>query len=134
MEGEIEHFTDGELTALARMLVVLLRADGKSSPEECAAVRAFAARVRLGERIAQTPYRSNATHDGDGVALFQPYLDRAGELSASEVDFIAAAQSIERQDTREAIYAALFDVAASDVIDRQEWSLLTKLVALWNIA
>jgi hypothetical protein len=133
MSDEIEHFTESELTALARMLVVLLGADGKVSAEEQDAVRDFARRVRLGERVAQSPYRESTLDSGDGVATFQPYLDRALDLLKSESDFLAAAQTITRQDTREAIYAALFDVAAADVIDRAEWSLLTKLVDLWDI-
>lgn len=130
----IEHFTDAELTALARMLIAMLRIDGRASDEEHEALEMFAKRVRLGaKRDADGPYRAGADDGGDGAAILQPYLDRAGELPVSQEEFLKAAQTITNPDTRMAIYAALYDISAADLIVGQEWALLKLLVDTWNL-
>lgn len=121
-ETPLEHFTDAELTALARMLVAMLRIDGHTSDAEHEALEMFARRVRLGPG-----------DEADGVAVLQPYLDRAGELPVSRDAFTAAAASITKKETREAVYAALYDISAADLIVSQEWELLKVLVDTWDL-
>jgi hypothetical protein len=132
-EAPLEFFNDAELTALARMLVAMLRIDGHTSDAEHEALEMFAKRVRIGERTKDAgPYRE--TKDGaDGVAILQPYIDRAGELPVSREEFLRAASVITNKETREAVYAALYDISASDLIVRQEWELLQVLVDAWDL-
>jgi hypothetical protein len=125
-EAPLEFFTDAELTALARMLVTMLRIDGHTSDAEHEALLMFAKRVRLGERTKDKD-------DADGVAILQPYIDRAGELPVSREEFLVAANAITNEATREAVYAALYDVSASDLIVGQEWDLLKLLVDTWDL-
>ena len=132
-EAPLEFFTDAELGALARMLVAMLRIDGHTSDAEHEALAMFAKRVRIGERTKDGgPYRE--TKDGvDGVSILQPYIDKAGELPVSREEFLRAASVITNEETREAVYAALYDVSASDLIVGQEWELLKLLVDTWDL-
>jgi len=132
-EAPLEHFTDAELTAVARMLVAMLRIDGHTSDAEAEALEMFAKRVRLGERTSSGPYREEKADDVSGVATLQPYLDRAGELPVSREEFLRAASAITNAETREAVYAALYDISAADLIVRQEWELLEALVKAWDL-
>lgn len=132
-EAPLELFSDTELTALARMLVAMLRIDGHTSDAEHEALEMFAKRVRIGERTKDGgPYRE--TKDGvDGVAILQPYIDRAGALPVNREEFLRAASAITNTETREAVYAALYDISASDLIVREEWELLQVLVDTWGL-
>ena len=132
-EQPLEYFTDAELNALSRMLVTMLRIDGQASEAEHEALAMFAKRVRLGERTRATePYRS-ADDTFDGITVLQPYMDRAAELPVSRDEFIRASQTITDKSTREAIYAALYDISAADLIVGQEWELLKILVDAWDL-
>lgn len=134
-EAPLEYFTDPELTAVARLLIAMLRIDGRASEAEHEALRMFAKRVRLGAPpTTDGPYRAPTGDDaGDGIAILQPYLDRAGDQPVSREEFLRAAQSITRKEAREAIYAALYDISAADLIVGQEWELLKVLVDHWDI-
>ncbi len=132
-DNPIEHFTEAELTALARMLVTLLRVDGKVSPDEHEALRMFAERVRLGNGGGASPYRLSADDSADGVATLQPFLERASHEPSGRDAFALAAESITRRDAREAIYVALRDVAAADTIVEAEWELLEMLFERWGL-
>ncbi len=132
-----EVFTEDELTAIARMLTVMIRVDGRGSVAEHEAVRTFAARVRLASAAGpdETPYRS-APNDADaavGMTVLRPYLDRAAEVAVGREEFLRAARAIIEPDSREAVYAALFDVAAADVIVPPEWELLEALAEAWGL-
>jgi hypothetical protein len=132
-EQTLEYFTDVELTALARMLIAMLRIDGQASEAEHEALAMFAKRVRLGERTkADGPYRADTVPD-DGVAVLATYLDRAAELPVSREEFVRASQAITDKATREAVYAALYDISAADLIVGQEWELLKILVDTWDL-
>ncbi len=133
-EQPLEYFTDVELTALARMLIAMLRIDGQASEAEHEALEMFAKRVRLGERTkADGPYRADTAPEVDGVAVLAPYLDRAAELPVSREEFIRASRAITDKATQEAVYAALYDVSAADLIVGQEWELLKILVDTWDL-
>ena len=134
-EAPLEYFTEAELAALAQLLIAMLRVDGQASDAEQEALRVFAKRVRVGARPADgTPYRAAAGDDGvDGLALLAPYLDRAAASGVSRDDFVRAAGVITRREAREAIYAALFDISAADLIVGQEWDLLKVLVDAWDV-
>jgi hypothetical protein len=134
-DAPLEYFTEAELAALGELLIAMLRVDGQASDAEQAALRLFAKRVRLGARPSDAaPYRAQAGEDGiDGLTVLGPHLDRAAAKGVSREDFVRAAGAITRQEAREAIYAALFDVSAADVIVGQEWELLKVLVDAWNI-
>jgi uncharacterized tellurite resistance protein B-like protein len=118
-------FNDPELSALARLLTIMLRVDGQASEAENEALAMFAKRVRLGS--------SSAPAEQDGVALLRPYLDRAAALPVSEDDFVRAARVITNPQARKAVYDALYDISAADVVVQKEWSLLKVLVDAWDI-
>ena len=124
-EQPIVQFNDPELTALARLLSTMLRVDGQASDAENEALTMFAKRVRFGSQSAPA--------DQDGVALLCPYLDRAAALPVSRDEFIRAAKVIANPQARQAVYAALYDISAADVVVSQEWDLLKILVEVWNI-
>jgi hypothetical protein len=128
-----ELFTDAELAAVARMLVVMMRIDGRTTSAEREALAKFGERVRVGER-AKTggPYRE-AKKDVSDAGVLEPYLARAGALPITREAFFEAASSITDEDTREAVYAALYDLAASDLIVEREWALLERLADVWNL-
>ncbi|CAN5159107.1 hypothetical protein BH09MYX1_BH09MYX1_07040 [soil metagenome] len=135
-ERPIEYFTETELTALSCLLSAMLRIDGQASEAEREALVMFAKRVRIGERNAEgSAYRASAGDptDEDGVDVLQPYLDRAGERPVTREDFLAAANVITDPEARDAIYAALYDISAADIIVGQEWQLLKILVDTWNL-
>jgi hypothetical protein len=133
-EAPLEYFTEAELTALARMLVTMLRIDGHTSDAEHEALAIFAKRVRLGERTKSGgAYRETKDGGGDGIAVLQPYIDRAGEMPVNREEFLSAANAITNQETRDAVYAALYDISASDLIVGQEWELLKILVDTWDL-
>jgi hypothetical protein len=134
-EAPLEYFTEAELTAVARMLIAMLRIDGRASEAEHDALAMFAKRVRVGERSpADGPYRAKTADDGvDGVAILRPYLDRAAEQPVSREEFVRAAESIQNKEAREAIYAALYDISAADLIVGQEWELLKILMDTWKL-
>ncbi len=132
-EAPLEFFSDAELTALARMLIAMLRIDGHTSDAEHEALAMFAKRVRLGARTKNDgPYR-DTKDSGDGIAVLQPYIDRAGELPVNREEFLRAASAITDKETREAVYAALYDISAADLIVGQEWELLKILVDTWDL-
>jgi hypothetical protein len=132
-EQPLEYFTEAELNALARMLITMLRIDGQASEAEHEALAMFAKRVRLGERTKAPEAARSADDTFDGITVLQPYLDRAGELPVSRDEFIRASQTITDKGTQEAIYAALYDISAADLIVGQEWELLKILVDTWDL-
>jgi hypothetical protein len=114
------------------MLIAMLRIDGQASEAEHEALAMFAKRVRLGERT-KGDASAGGTPSGDGVGALGPYLDRAAELPVSREEFVGASQTITDKATREAIYAALYDISAADLIVGQEWELLKILVDTWDL-
>jgi hypothetical protein len=132
-ELPFDYFTDAELTALARLLMIILRIDGQTTPEEEKALEHFAERVRRGSLEGGTKRYGGTLALGDAGAVLKPYLERAAELPATKEEFEKAAASIERKQAREIIYGALFDVAAADLIVRSEWDLLKILCDTWQL-
>ena len=112
MLGVSMDFTPMELEALGRMVSTMMRVDEQASDAEREAL------VSLKERV--------------GSAI-QYWLDQAAELPATREDFVRAAQSIRRKAAQQAIYEALYDLSAADLIAKQEWDLLKVLVDTWNI-
>jgi hypothetical protein len=132
-EMPFDYFTDEELTALARLLVIILRIDGRTTPEEEQALAHFAERVRRGSVNDGRKFGGTMVL-GDAGAVLKPYLDSAAQLPPTKEEFSKAAASIKRQQARETIYAALFDVAAADLIVKAEWDLLKILTDTWQLA
>ncbi len=131
-ELPFDYFTDAELTALARLLSIILRIDGRATPEEEQALAHFAERVRRGS-VTDGRKLGGTLALGEAGAVLKPYLERAAQLPSSKEEFAKAAASIERQQARETIYAALYDVAAADLIVRAEWDLLKILCDTWQL-
>ena len=103
-------FTPVELEAFARMVTTMLRADGETSEAEKSAL------VALEERV--------------GSAI-RYWLERAEPLAEGEL--ASTARTITRKEAQEAIYEALYDLSASDLLAKQEWNLLKVLVDVWQI-
>ena len=132
-EMPFDYFTDAELTALARLLTIILKIDGQTSPEEERALAHFAERVRRGS-VGDGRKFGGTLLIGAADSVLGPYLERAAQLPSSKEEFARAAAAIERPNARETIYAALFDLAAADLIVRAEWDLLKLLVDTWELA
>ena len=82
------------------------------------------------------PYRAQAIEDEeakpDAPALWD-LIERSQESLPDEDAIRAAAKAVTRQEARDAIYGALFEVAASDVIEKSEWPILEWLEQEWNV-
>jgi hypothetical protein len=135
----IEYFTDDELRVLAGLLLLILRADGTATAHEHRALRRLARRVRLGpNRPDGSPYRSSpgsaeAASGDESTELLARYLEVARRELADRDACLQAAFAIGRADAREAMYVALYDLAASDIIASPEWELLELLAKNWQL-
>ena len=105
-------YTPMELEALGRMVSTIMRVDDQASDAEREALAALKERV--------------------GSAI-QYWIDEAGKLPATREEFVRAAQSVRRKEAQQAIYEALYDLSAADLIAKQEWDLLKVLVDTWDI-
>ena len=101
-----------ELEALGRMVSTMLRVDDQATDAEREAL------ASLKERV--------------GSAI-QYWLDEAAKEPPSREAFLRAAQSIRRKEAQQAVYEAIYDLSAADLIAKQEWDLLKVLVDTWNI-
>jgi hypothetical protein len=123
------------MVAMIGLLRLAIRLDRRAAPEEVAAYRAIlrAAGPPREAVDGDAPYReatAAAPEDDAGLAALEARADR--EL-ASAADVQAAARAVTRPAAREAIFAALADLAAADAIDASEAELLEWLAREWSL-
>ncbi|MBX3230726.1 MAG: TerB family tellurite resistance protein [Labilithrix sp.] len=122
-----------EQFAFAALARVLVRLDGRFSEEEEQAIEAVAAELFATTTVAG-PYRSMPEADAaDGSAVWD-LIERAAETVPDDDALKAIAAGVTRPAAREAIYEAIYAVAASDVVAKEEWPMLEWLAAEWGIA
>jgi len=120
-----------EQLALAGLVRFLIQADGRYSPEEFSALTPIVEDLLTTKPGPDSPYR-----EGEGepdAAAGWALLDRAAEELDDEAAVQAAAKAVTDQTAREAIYLALFDLAAADTITSDEWPVLEWLQKEWGI-
>lgn len=111
--GSLAELDDRELLALAGLLRVLVRLDGMASAAELAALDA------IGDELGRDKLDS--------------LIRRAAAELESTADVERIALEVENPGSRELIYGALFDVAASDSILQPESYLLDWLREHWHL-
>jgi len=134
--------TSDELLVFAGLARWLVRLDGTFSPEERTAIDEVAKDLLEagGGDAAGGPYRAQQVGRpaGEAAAAVDPepiwaLIERAGETLSDEPSLRKAAGGITRPEAREAIYDALFHIAASDVVSKPEWPFFDWLTELWEI-
>ncbi len=133
---EVERLTGPEALALAGLLRVLIREDGKFSEQERVALSLVAtsfAQVDEVDRAADS-YRGSAEGLAPlGEERLYALIERAGEELGDDAAIRAAALTVTRPEARATIHALLFEVAASDVISNGESTLLDWLAEKWEL-
>lgn len=131
-----ERLTNEELAAFAGIVRCLVRLDGKFTEAEAAAIDDVANDL-LASAPGNAPYREEPEDTRKrGVqssAELWALIDRAGEDLEDDAAVRRLAVGVTRPEARELIYEALFAVAASDVIEKEEWPLLDWLAKEWKI-
>ncbi len=126
--------TPSEELALVGLLRLMIRLDGRGTPEEAEAYRtALLQALATDDQGDVAPYREAPAApliDEARLATLEERADR--ELSTDE-SVRNAALAVTRQGSRETIFAALSDVAASDGVHVAEIALLDWLADLWSI-
>ena len=87
----------------------------------------------LGARVDEAALATDAEAPAIGSKELYALIEQAGETYADDVTLRTAALEIERPDARAAIYAVLFDVAASDMVSEREGELLDWLSDEWEL-
>lgn len=134
--------TDAEKLALAGLLRIAIRLDGRVTPEERSTLDAIADElfaVPSEQKFTGNPFRSALTDPehpgGDAPAqALGALMERAAKEFPDDEAVRGAARAVTRQEAREILYGAVFSIAASDTISNAEWSLLRWLESEWNIA
>lgn len=104
--------TAGELRTFGGLVRWLVRLDGHFSAEEKKAI-------------------DNVAEDlGEPSAIWEA-IDGAMEQDEEEVR--AASKLVTRPEAREAIHAALYEVASADTISKEEWPLFEWLAKEWDL-
>lgn len=127
------NLTDSELLAFCGLVRLLVRLDGEVSKEERRAIEEIGPALAHREVEPGEPYRETAPEAQDGVERFWSAMDQAAKSMSEESDVQKAALAVTRQEAREELHAALHHLAASDVISKPEWEMLTWLASVWNI-
>jgi hypothetical protein len=133
---EVERLTGPEALALAGLLRVLIRQDGRFTDAEREALSLVATSVAQVEdaAAASEPYRSGGKVLAPiGEEALYALIERAGEELGDDTAIRAAALTVTRPAARTAIHALLFEVAASDVISAGESTLLDWLAEKWEL-
>lgn len=127
------NLTDSELLAFCGLVRLLVRLDGEVSKEERHAIEEIGPALAYREVEPGEPYREPVAEGKDGVERFWSMMDQAAKSMKGESDVQKAALEVTRQEAREELHAALYQLAASDVISKPEWEMLTWLASVWSI-
>lgn len=134
---EVEQLTAIEMLALAALLRMLIRDDGKFSIEERAALAEVAASVGQVEEkeLPAESYRTTGEpQEPIGAERLYELLERTGKELPDEESIRALARKVTRPAARATIHALLFEVAASDIISAGESAVLDWLSESWGLA
>ena len=110
---KVSEMTDAEKKALGTLVRVVVGVDGKYSPEEADALD------RAAEEL--------------GADEFWEAVRAAGREHHDEEEIKAEARAVERQEARETIFGALFEIAASGSIVGSEGWVLDWLTGAWDL-
>ena len=120
-----------EQLALAGLVRFIVQADGRYSPEEFSALTPIVEDLLSSKPATDSPYR-NGEGEPDASAGWA-LLDRAAEELDDDEAVKQAAMAVTDQNAREAIFLALYELAASDTITEEEWPVLEWLQKEWGI-
>jgi uncharacterized tellurite resistance protein B-like protein len=121
-----------EQLAFAGLARLLIRADGTFTSEEAAALQRVASGLLSTPGQALSPYRQAPEPTVDTDAIWE-LLDRASVELPDNPSVEQAALGVVRPEARTAIYEALYEIAASDVVTGDEWPLLDWLAETWVV-
>jgi hypothetical protein len=137
--NDVEPLTEQELLALAALLRLLIRMDGRFTDAEREALSVVARSVQ--ETGAPVPpqdqtYRSapDSTIETIGEDRLDELLERAAKVYPNDEAVREAVLRITRQEARETIYGLVFEVSTADATLGQEPELLDWLAREWNLS
>ena len=156
------HLTDSELLCFCGLVRLLVRLDGQITFEERQAIEQIGPEMAVLPNPIEAPYRDNPNTD-DGVDLRRPIgapyrsaapdrgavpicapggrptarfwdtMDQAAKVFRDDESVRRAALGVTRQEARQEIYVAVYDLAVCDTISKPEWSLLDWLSSQWDV-
>jgi hypothetical protein len=112
-----------EKLALVGLMRFVVRLDGHASPEEMATVA----------KTLREVYAPQVGEGGDAAARIAALEERADRELKDDDAIRRVAMQITRPEAREAIFAAVADLAAVDGINMQEGWLLDWLANEWEL-
>ncbi|MFW5739243.1 MAG: hypothetical protein ACOC1F_02635 [Myxococcota bacterium] len=127
------NLTDSELLVFCGLVRLLVRLDGSVSRQERAVLEQVGPELAARGPDAESPYRETAEGQDDGTDRFWNAMARAADAFVDGDSVRRAAMEVARESARQDIYAALYTVAASDMITDPEWSLLDWLSSAWEL-
>jgi len=127
------HLTDAELLAFGGLVRLLVRLDGQITLEERQAIEQIGPEMSASPTPIDAPYRDNPRREDDGADRFWNMMDEAARAFPDDDSVRQAALGVTRQEARQDIYVALYELAACDTISKPEWSLLDWLSSAWDV-
>jgi len=127
------HLTDLELLAFGGLVRLLVRLDGQITAEERQAIEQIGPEMSASPPQLDAPYRDGPSEEDDRVDRFWNMMDQAAKVFPDDEAVRQAALGVTRQEARQDIYDALYELAACDTISKPEWSLLDWLTSNWEI-
>ncbi len=135
---ELERLTGAELLALAALARLMVRLDGRFTPDEERALAeigdALAAAPAPDENEGAGPYReASPAERALGATGFFELIELAGEQLPDDDSVRQAVRAVDRAEGREAIYGLLGQLALANPGQTRPIELLEWLAKEWHI-
>ena len=125
--------SNAELLTFCGLARLLVRLDGHISKEERDTLEAIGPELAVQHSGNASPYRDEPTPKDDGVDRFWNAMNNAAATFPDIESVRRGALSVTRTQARRAIYDALHELAASDIIVDSEWDMLEWLSSAWSL-
>ena len=126
--------TDEELLAFCALTRLLVRLDHRITEQEREAIERVGPQLATADPMSKDPYRGAPDSCDDAIETLWTMMERAAAELTDDDSIRQAACGVTRQVAREDIYAALYDIAASDAISDAEWTIMEWLSSEWGIS
>jgi len=131
---KIEHLTMPEQMALAGLMRMIVRLDGRLTDDEQRAIASVAAQVTLDtDTPGAGPFRDASSIEPLGEVRFLELIQIAGEEFPDDAAVREAVLEVKRTEAREAIFAFIYEVAAANGVTKGENKLLDWLTEHWEL-
>jgi hypothetical protein len=134
---ELQQLTDAELLTLAGLSRLMVRIDGRFTPEERRALAEIGESVaaRPNQAAENGPYRDHAPNlEPLGADAFFVLVERAAREFPDDQAIVTAARAVGRSEARAAIHALLHRIAVANPAGIGELRFLDWLAQEWQLA